>query len=870
MAFRSAARARAAAVSGLLVAWMPFWQALACGDVDVDGDFDTADVQLYRTWLADLSPPTLAGLAQCTVIGPSRPCDVLNFAVMARSLAAQPPGIGNVCQDDDQDGLSGPTDTCPGSPSGAAAVGAGCTAIDLVLRPEPVTDPPGAVLGEAISLLGYSGLGTSTEVQSLASGAGAATLEFENAEALLRAGDPCAASATWSSALSALQSQRAAFAAELTRVRLEIVGAQGAWSADHFGDGVLAIPALAAGLAELDEGIAAAATSGGLLVSACAAVTGAVSVEGRISRVDDAARVIHLEGGQVFALGGSGSPTGGPGGFSVGQDVVVNGTGFQGAAGGPGSGIATSVTPVDPGSPGDLEAGYLFLRVAPVQGFPPFSSEPITLHHPAAYTRPDGTLALERGSRLAFVGVVNTKASPQWTRYSAEIWIDYLSAKYPIASDLETGKLPAALPSNVPNDAAATLHFRVRKQFCQPGTGLLTPPCGAFQNVRSESYPVRIYARGEQCDTVIPVATADLEDNDFVGFRWSVVDNVLVNPAVVDGATSFAFEGQSCIAIPGAESCDGGQIVTTAEGEPYRIYTHDFFPVHRGAGLGGALGTVTAFLKHGVTTFSGLRWPHVRGTRNGTTFWYSCATQRIVRDVVDYCPAAAEDSYYRYPLFPGGAGGWLLGKGNGDGPPPAHSGGQFYAFDIGAPLGHEIRAARGGRAVVVEEDESDTSLTTDGEIETELCFERLANCFALASQGPCSTDADCTSPQYCSWNQCVFSFSANACNFQYPCNIGNYVWVRHQDETIGVYFHLRENGAAVAYNDVVKRSNKVGEVGDTGYSYGEHLHFEAHRLDLGSSIRSRFQTAAFQTPNTCWVPQNGDPLPSNNDPSAFF
>jgi hypothetical protein len=205
---RGAGRTRAALAAALLAAWIPLREAKACGDVELDGDFDAADVQLFRSWLAELSPLSLDGVAQCTVIGPSRPCDLLNAVVMARTLAARPPGIGNVCQDDDQDGLADGSDTCPGSPAGASSLGAGCTAIDLVLRPEPVTDPPAAVLGEAISPLGAPGLDRSDEVQSLLAVAGAAQLEFENAEALLRATDPCAASAARGSALSALQSER--------------------------------------------------------------------------------------------------------------------------------------------------------------------------------------------------------------------------------------------------------------------------------------------------------------------------------------------------------------------------------------------------------------------------------------------------------------------------------------------------------------------------------------------------------------------------------------------------------------------------------------------------------------------------------------
>jgi murein DD-endopeptidase MepM/ murein hydrolase activator NlpD len=55
---------------------------------------------------------------------------------------------------------------------------------------------------------------------------------------------------------------------------------------------------------------------------------------------------------------------------------------------------------------------------------------------------------------------------------------------------------------------------------------------------------------------------------------------------------------------------------------------------------------------------------------------------------------------------------------------------------------------------------------------------------------------------------------------------GNYILVRHSDETFAWYFHLQQNGALINVGDVVKAGQIIGLSGSTGYSAFPHLHVE--------------------------------------------
>ncbi|MEE0970123.1 MAG: M23 family metallopeptidase [Clostridia bacterium] len=56
---------------------------------------------------------------------------------------------------------------------------------------------------------------------------------------------------------------------------------------------------------------------------------------------------------------------------------------------------------------------------------------------------------------------------------------------------------------------------------------------------------------------------------------------------------------------------------------------------------------------------------------------------------------------------------------------------------------------------------------------------------------------------------------------------GNYVCVRDKDGLDYYYCHLASR--AVSEGDTVKAGDKLGIMGNTGYSFGAHLHFEVRR-----------------------------------------
>lgn len=60
---------------------------------------------------------------------------------------------------------------------------------------------------------------------------------------------------------------------------------------------------------------------------------------------------------------------------------------------------------------------------------------------------------------------------------------------------------------------------------------------------------------------------------------------------------------------------------------------------------------------------------------------------------------------------------------------------------------------------------------------------------------------------------------------------GNYVRVRHADNTIATYAHLRHAGVAVERGEKVEAGRLLGYSGTTGFSSGPHLHFAVSRME---------------------------------------
>ena len=55
---------------------------------------------------------------------------------------------------------------------------------------------------------------------------------------------------------------------------------------------------------------------------------------------------------------------------------------------------------------------------------------------------------------------------------------------------------------------------------------------------------------------------------------------------------------------------------------------------------------------------------------------------------------------------------------------------------------------------------------------------------------------------------------------------GNYIVIQHGNGFTTKYCHLKYNSIKVAIGDIVKKGQEIGYMGNTGYSFGAHLHFE--------------------------------------------
>ncbi len=55
---------------------------------------------------------------------------------------------------------------------------------------------------------------------------------------------------------------------------------------------------------------------------------------------------------------------------------------------------------------------------------------------------------------------------------------------------------------------------------------------------------------------------------------------------------------------------------------------------------------------------------------------------------------------------------------------------------------------------------------------------------------------------------------------------GNYVLIDHGNGVETLYAHMLDNSLMVSVGDIVPKGQAIGRVGNTGYSFGAHLHFE--------------------------------------------
>lgn len=74
----------------------------------------------------------------------------------------------------------------------------------------------------------------------------------------------------------------------------------------------------------------------------------------------------------------------------------------------------------------------------------------------------------------------------------------------------------------------------------------------------------------------------------------------------------------------------------------------------------------------------------------------------------------------------------------------------------------------------------------------------------------------------------VVSYRNNCKGFENG-SYGNYVKLRHSDGYYTLYAHMEYNSVKVKTGDKVKKGQRLGYMGNTGYSFGGHLHWEVRK-----------------------------------------
>ena len=172
---------------------------------------------------------------------------------------------------------------------------------------------------------------------------------------------------------------------------------------------------------------------------------------------------------------------------------------------------------------------------------------------------------------------------------------------------------------------------------------------------------------------------------------------------------------------------------------------------------------------------------------------------------------------YRLPFEDDG--NWRVSRTSWDDPIGSHDSNQAYAFDFPHDIGGKIRAVRGG---IVVSRESKLTLNT----------------WDLPDDDPRKNG---------------------------PGQGGNWVLIRHIDDTVAIYYHLNTDDVLVKKGDFVAQGEVIARSGNTGHSSGPHLHFEVKSFwntddDCGPGIPISFEDKT----HSSFRPMKETEIASNN------
>ena len=78
---------------------------------------------------------------------------------------------------------------------------------------------------------------------------------------------------------------------------------------------------------------------------------------------------------------------------------------------------------------------------------------------------------------------------------------------------------------------------------------------------------------------------------------------------------------------------------------------------------------------------------------------------------------------------------------------------------------------------------------------------------------------------------------------------GNYVKIKHADGVYTLMAHLDKGSVCVKTGQLVKRGQQIGKMGNSGYSNGNHCHYEVYVGGSGTEYRSNPVTYTFAYPD---------------------
>jgi len=791
-----------------------FEQARLPGDCNGDDRIGPADHERFAACAAGPARKLPDVDCVCADLDGDADSDLADWRLLVLRFAPAP-------RDIDGDGVADQDDLCDGSTDGAPTAIAGCTNLDLARMPQSLLAP----LHARVDFLQDVPLERKplADVQELLESGRA---RLKDAAAGVRSGMICESLPTFDGAVDDLivAAELIDGVARTTRSSIPEPG-EGQGDARHI-DLHLATLELF-----VERGVEASNEVGRLRTAVDRLCRSARPIRGRsgvLAEIFDAEQLIVLEDGTTFQLAESARVDED---LFPGRTVVIDGVEFS-----DGTGVAGLVAEGDLlADPDPVPFSCIRLRFFPVQ---PFAQPDIgqLLHHDPMGYELNGEYRVEKGMRF---GVERTcppdsvNVGEVFTRHTVVLSMTYTresngqGTASTLAFDLDENDMPVPMPANVDPGFPAKLKVTFRTQHCV--ATIEGPDCPEQPSVFAiQQFPLDVFNQRGLCFAGYADTEFDVDDLVPLDFRSTFVDDVTLLAVWDDGTEpEFRAEGYSAQLLGGGFTTSYPVVVPIVGGQEFAIHNFDFFPIHGAVGLQGVFAAVTS----GMNRAGGIRWPHIVGVNNEHPFRYSCQVPQIVRDVVNFCPGT--DAYYRLP-FDQADTFWDQGQANlsdpgcsGDGC-PTHANG--YAYDMIAPCGSLLRAARGGRVIWVREDKQ---LQVN-----KWCCEDELRC--LACQTSCC------------------SAGADSCPH-------NELWIQHQDGSIGRYVHMPFDGVLPEEGDVVSRGEAVGSVGLTGNTSGPHLHFEERRG--GTTSLALFEALNPFDPSeklTCYEPVDGLPLRSNN------